>query len=77
MKYKLKKSECHSMGTQRHVISYKYCINILMNSSFVTGFAKTILNGTFSISRYTVLKYCNNCFSLVLRQTCHIGRAVL
>ena len=29
---------------------------------YVTGFAKTVLNGTLSISRNTVLKYCTNCF---------------
>ena len=33
--------------------------------TIVIGFAKTILNGTFSISRNTILKYCNNCVALV------------
>ena len=37
---------------------------------FVTGFTKTVLNGTFSISRNTVLKYCNTCVFLVLRYSC-------
>ena len=32
----------------------------------VTGSAKTVLNGTISISRKTVLKYCNNCVALLL-----------
>ena len=33
---------------------------------YAIGFAKTILNGIFSILRNTVLNYCNNCVSLVL-----------
>ena len=39
----------------------------------VTGFVKTVPNRTFSISRNTVLKYYNNCVSLVL----HYSRARL
>ena len=40
---------------------------------YVTGSAKTVLNGTFSISRNTVLKYCNNGVANVL----HYSRARL
>ena len=38
-------------------------------NTIVTGSAKTVRNGTFSISRNTVLKYCNNCVALVLHYT--------
>ena len=34
--------------------------------NYVTGFEKNVPNHTFSISRNAVLKYCNNCASLVL-----------
>ena len=43
---------------------------------YVTGSAKTVLNGTFSISRNTALKYCNNCVALVLHFS-HARLAVL
>ena len=33
---------------------------------FVTVFAKEVLNGTFGISRNSILKYQNHCNSLVL-----------
>ena len=36
-----------------------------MDQSNVTGFVKNVPNRTFSISRNAVLKYCNNCVSLV------------
>ena len=39
-------------------------------ASIVTRSAKTVLNSTFSISRNTALKYCNNCVSPVLHYSC-------
>ena len=39
------------------------CMYVCM---YVTGFVKTVPNHTFSVLRNTVLKYCNNCVSLVL-----------
>ena len=66
-------------GTNRNEVLYGH-INLFFFQrrlstilAYVTGFVKTVPNRTFSISRNTVLKYSNNCVSLVL----HYSRARL
>ena len=50
----------HNTYTYAHTYIHKYIY------TYVTGFVKTVPNRTFSILRNTVLKYCNDCVSLVL-----------
>ena len=67
--------ECSALNVNgiecRHLHSYESTtLNLftqeLINWIFVTFFAKTVLSGTLSISRNTILKHWSHCSSLVL-----------
>ena len=51
------KCECKWIVSTVYVIIYFAVIIIIIHAPYVTGFAKTVLKGTFCISRNTNSKY--------------------